>query len=174
MSKLKYFYSACSATKILILILLSLNLTACYDSMYMNEPTQSVNRTYGFYEFYDNPHSYYDDYYSGYNRPRSRNHYNNHQIHQHVYSHQNYNHYHYPPFERENNARGYNNGYDAGIQAGRRRHQVQARQEQINSDRALAQRLQNEEVANAQRAAQIASDRALAERLQAQEYANVR
>lgn len=47
-----------------------------------------------------------------------------------------------------------------------------AEQAQIASDRAMAQRLQNEEYARAHRQAeQIASDRAMAERLQAEEYA---
>jgi len=44
--------------KISFLIFISLNLCACYDAMYLDEPTQRVNRNYGFYQFYDNPYSY--------------------------------------------------------------------------------------------------------------------
>lgn len=44
--------------KIIICVFASFNLCACYDAMYLAEPTYRVNRNYAFYQFYDNPCSY--------------------------------------------------------------------------------------------------------------------
>lgn len=201
-------------TQVALLIISVLSLVGCYDAMSIDDPSYNVNRSYGFYHFYDNPYSYtnspyYDrcdrDYaYEGARyrtRPRSRRYYDNQEIREHVY-HERPRYYHYESERRYNhagqqprrhqpqNVHIYNNNHNnnqnhnhnnvnannAGIQrqnAEARQH-PQNRQAQINSDRALAQRLQNEEIAAANRARQIASDRALAERLQAEEFANAR
>ncbi len=163
-----------------LLILMTFNLSACYDSMYLDEPTHRVNRSYGFYQFYDCPQSYYPNpcYDNYYNSPFVGSYYNNQQIEQRVYNNQSHHYYnhgasvhprHHSNHQQQNYAG--NNGYDEGVRAGRRNEQERAREAQISSDRALAQRLQNEEIAAARRETQIASDRALAERLQAEEYA---
>lgn len=141
-------------------VLMSVLITGCVDPM-MYDSAAHTNYHY----------SYHTDY--GYSNPRPvRN------VHQsqsnRVYATQ-YNHYYGAPdagyYNQPAPQRQRHQAYHRADPAPAPRH-YDARQAQIASDRAMAQRLQNEEYVRAHREVeQIASDRALAERLQAEEYA---
>lgn len=143
----------------LLILVPTLLLTGCTDLML--DDTASINQHYGY-----NSHYYYAP--QPVRQPVRRVQSNS------YYQAVQYNHYYQAPhpvyYQQAPRAQHHHPVYQQPAPAQHNAHQ--ARQAQIASDRAMAQRLQNEEYVRAHREVeQIASDRALAERLQAAEYA---